>query len=171
MQANKRAKIFDSSNLTEPSSIRTPPLEEIFARLKEALEPLDMQLRWNSDDQEKISVIGWCNGDVWSRRARRAKKRSDVHEGIGKAEDIAKPSPRDAKSGVKVVASLTADENSGEGIQGEIGGAEGSRKRNLGETQEGQHKKLEMRIRWLKGADVVLFESFCGMIKRKIEHN
>lgn len=130
-----------------------------------------MQLRWKSDDQEKISVIGWCNGDVWSRKARRAKKRSDVNEGIGKAEDIAQLSPRDAKFGVKVVASLTAGENSGEGVQEETEGSEGSRKRNLEETQEGQHKKLEMRIRYLKGADGVLFESFCGMIKRKIEHN
>lgn len=24
-------------------------------------------------------------------------------------------------------------------------------------------------VRWLKGADSVLFESFCGMIKRKLE--
>jgi 23S rRNA (adenine1618-N6)-methyltransferase len=27
----------------------------------------------------------------------------------------------------------------------------------------------EVTIRWLKGHDSVLFESFCGMIKRKVE--
>lgn len=28
---------------------------------------------------------------------------------------------------------------------------------------------VEILIRWLKGTDSVLFESFCGMLKRKVE--
>jgi 23S rRNA (adenine1618-N6)-methyltransferase len=28
---------------------------------------------------------------------------------------------------------------------------------------------IKVTIRWLKGQDSVLFESFCGMIKRKLE--
>lgn len=33
----------------------------------------------------------------------------------------------------------------------------------------GENKKVQMQLRWLKGADTVLFESFCGMLKRKLE--
>ena len=29
---------------------------------------------------------------------------------------------------------------------------------------------VEIIIRWLKGNDAVLFESFCGMLKRQLEH-
>ena len=36
--------------------------------------------------------------------------------------------------------------------------------------QHEQHKKVvHVVVRWLKGVDAVLFESFCGMLKRKLE--
>jgi len=31
--------------------------------------------------------------------------------------------------------------------------------------------KARVMIRWLKGHDAVLFESFCGMLKRKLEES
>jgi len=34
---------------------------------------------------------------------------------------------------------------------------------------EGIAEGMRVTIRWLKGHDSVLFESFCGMIKRKLE--
>jgi 23S rRNA (adenine1618-N6)-methyltransferase len=30
-------------------------------------------------------------------------------------------------------------------------------------------QNVEVKIRWIKGKDAVLFESFCGMLKRKVE--
>lgn len=35
--------------------------------------------------------------------------------------------------------------------------------------QEGIDRRVRVIIRWLKGTDSVLFESFCGMLKRKLE--
>lgn len=35
--------------------------------------------------------------------------------------------------------------------------------------QEGISRRVRVMIRWLKGTDSVLFESFCGMLKRKLE--
>lgn len=32
-------------------------------------------------------------------------------------------------------------------------------------------KGVRVIVRWLKGRDTVLFESFCGMLKRKVESN
>lgn len=29
--------------------------------------------------------------------------------------------------------------------------------------------EVAVQVRWLKGTDTVLFESFCGMLKRKVE--
>ena len=35
--------------------------------------------------------------------------------------------------------------------------------------QKKESKDVEVIIRWLKGRDSVLFESFCGMMRRKVE--
>lgn len=32
-----------------------------------------------------------------------------------------------------------------------------------------EEKGVKVVVRWLKGSDSVLFESFCGMLKRKLE--
>lgn len=32
-----------------------------------------------------------------------------------------------------------------------------------------KQQKVEVLVRWIKGSDNVLFESFCGMLKRKIQ--
>lgn len=36
-------------------------------------------------------------------------------------------------------------------------------------TVDEKEGKVEVKIRWLKGFDSVIFESFCGMVKRKLE--
>lgn len=40
---------------------------------------------------------------------------------------------------------------------------------NLEDVKSGKDGSLKITIRWLKGHDSVLFESFCGMLKRKME--
>lgn len=40
---------------------------------------------------------------------------------------------------------------------------------SLQEENPGAVSGVKVTVRWLKGHDAVLFESFCGMIKRKIE--
>lgn len=35
--------------------------------------------------------------------------------------------------------------------------------------QRGIDRRVHVLVRWLKGTDSVLYESFCGMLKRKLE--
>ena len=37
-------------------------------------------------------------------------------------------------------------------------------------TEPPDVKEAEIIIRWLKGHDSILFESFCGMLRRKVEN-
>jgi 23S rRNA (adenine1618-N6)-methyltransferase len=37
------------------------------------------------------------------------------------------------------------------------------------EPKQSDESGTKVTIRWLKGHDTVLFESFCGMLKRKLE--
>lgn len=35
--------------------------------------------------------------------------------------------------------------------------------------QKPDEKEVKVLVRWAQGTDTVLFESFCGMVKRKLE--
>ena len=35
--------------------------------------------------------------------------------------------------------------------------------------KEAETKEVHVLIRWIQGTDSVIFESFCGMVKRKME--
>jgi 23S rRNA (adenine1618-N6)-methyltransferase len=39
----------------------------------------------------------------------------------------------------------------------------------LHQGKEPESKEVQVVIRWIQGTDSVLFESFCGMAKRKME--
>ncbi|KAI5301291.1 hypothetical protein KEM55_006094 [Ascosphaera atra] len=133
----------------------------IFNRIKDDLSKLDMAWTWNPDS---TSGIGWSTGDVWSRKARRMRmmkkrKREDDEEGTSKPDqgkkEEEKLGPGSASFGVRISICECPQE-----------------REKLGEEQGGQARsnaKLEVKIRWLKGDDTVLFESFCGMVKRKVE--
>jgi 23S rRNA (adenine1618-N6)-methyltransferase len=83
---------------------------------------------------------------VWSRSARRKSARSDEESGEDDEDEMA--------FGFKI----RVWEGRG-GEEGESGG-EGSDGKGSAAVQ--------VLVRWLKGHDSVLFESFCGMVKRKV---
>lgn len=35
--------------------------------------------------------------------------------------------------------------------------------------EKAEDKEVKVLVRWVQGVDSVLFESFCGMVKRKLE--
>lgn len=37
--------------------------------------------------------------------------------------------------------------------------------------QKPDEREVKALVRWAQGTDTVLFESFCGMVKRKLESN
>ncbi|KAI5304647.1 hypothetical protein KEM56_006203 [Ascosphaera pollenicola] len=170
-QAEKRVKTLDPDSSSPSKAGKSSPVEELIKRLNSALNPLDMHWQWNVAP-ERVSVVGWSNGDVWSRKARRAKKRGNNDDGddSGKVESKVM-TPRDAKFGVRIEAFLAADEVTKEEIKGNSKALGAGSKRPFDENNEDQEKTTEIKIRWLKGADGVLFESFCGMVKRKTERD
>ena len=85
--------------------------------------------------------LGFANGNVWSRAARRRKQQL----GQGSAKDAAPDNESDD------------DDDDDEPVFGF--------KVQLMSSKKGC---VEVLVRWVKGTDSVLFESFCGMLKRQL---
>lgn len=78
-------------------------------------------------------------GNVWSRQARRKKKQQQQDANLTELEIY----EDEAALGFRVQL-----------------------RQSMSSVASGD---VEVLIRWLKGSDAVLFESFCGMLKRKVE--
>ena len=81
--------------------------------------------------------LGFANGNVWSRAARR-RKQQVRHEPTNNVTSDNESDDSEPAFGFKVQL------NSGEG------------------------DSVDLLVRWIQGRDSVLFESFCGMLKRQL---
>lgn len=90
-------------------------------------------------NEKDFTGTGFAGENVWSRQARRKMKLAE-----GNDMTKLKGPPAKVALGVRVRLRLA-----------------------LGEKAE--EKKVEALVRWIQGTDTVLFESFCGMVKRKLE--
>jgi 23S rRNA (adenine1618-N6)-methyltransferase len=90
-------------------------------------------------DKSTSAGVGFASENVWSRQARRKMKLAK-QAGIGHLDVI----PQEVALGVRVQLKL---------LQG----------------KEPESKEVQVSVRWIQGMDSVLFESFCGMLKRKME--
>ncbi|KAI4853413.1 hypothetical protein E4T44_00852 [Aureobasidium sp. EXF-8845] len=88
---------------------------------------------------EKWTGHGIASQNVWSRSARRKRKRVEMEQ---EDNQEAKPESETVKIKEPVKVSLRFDIDVREG---------------------------EMEVRWLQGVDSILFESFCGMLKRAMK--
>ena len=84
--------------------------------------------------------VGFAAGNVWSRAARRKKEQSHSSPSTG-------------------IDNLPLKSNEGD-IEPALGF-----KVNIAEVEDGG---VAVKLRWLQGQDEVLFESFCGMLKRQL---
>ncbi|KAJ6086337.1 hypothetical protein N7486_010618 [Penicillium sp. IBT 16267x] len=91
-------------------------------------------------DQSRSAGVGFAPENVWSRQARRKFK----HAGQGDASVKLSVIPVEVELGVRVQLKLVRGQNP--------------------ETHE-----VQVLISWIRGTESVLFESFCGMLKRKME--
>lgn len=106
------------------------------------LEPLF--LRWQY--RPNLSAgIGFAPKDVWSRSARRQRKKEEM---------TAQPASNESVDG-------DAMDEDDDGAESAVGF-----KIQLTEVEDGTG--VDVSIRWLQGHDSVLFESFCGMVKRQL---
>ena len=124
-------------------SIPKSTIDTVAGRVNEIVQSLDVQWKYRT----QISTgIGFAKENVWSRSARRRKQQQ------GTAPSSMQPRSEDKM-----------DESTDEDDEAEL---------NFGfklEIRQGQEvDSTEVRCRWLKGVDHVLFESFCGMLKRQL---
>lgn len=134
--------------------------------LNTALAEIDLTWNW---DEIALTGIGSATSNSWSRSARRANKRkrdvensgtgsSKVQKGeAGKAQREEVVHKEEANSALKLPV-----------ITGGEGEAPGLEKAEKGIVLAVKIEVYEesMEVRWLRGKDYVLFESFCGMLKR-----
>ena len=102
--------------------------------MSETLLSLDVKFRYRPI---LATGLGFANGNVWSRAARRRKQQ--VRH--GSTNDAASDNESDDSElvfGFKV---------------------------QLKSSEKGS---VEVLVRWIQGRDSVLFESFCGMLKREL---
>ena len=117
-------------------------IEETARGLNLVLEPLF--LRWQY--RPNLSAgIGFAPKDVWSRSARRQTKKEEMTAQTASNESM----DEDA---------MDEDDDEAEPALGF--------KIQLTRVEDG--KGVDVLIRWLQGHDSVLFESFCGMVKRQL---
>ncbi|MCJ1300858.1 hypothetical protein MMC08_003657 [Hypocenomyce scalaris] len=117
---------------------------DLAARLNGVLAPL--RLRWRYRP-EIFAGVGFARGDVWSRAARRNERKLGNGQKVGSAE---------------------VDDGEDEGEEEE---EEEEEEAALGfriQLPPPSADTGEVLIRWLQGHQSVLFESFCGMLKRRL---
>ena len=85
--------------------------------------------------------LGFANGNVWSRAARRQQAQKSSHAMANmEAEHESDDDMDDSEPALGFKIQLSSED------QGSVG----------------------VMVRWIQGQDSVLFESFCGMLKRQL---
>ena len=133
------------------------------ALVNKTLLPLDLKYQYRPGI---CTGIGFAKENVWSRAARRSKKRQvaeavaelvqDFDFGAMEVEGRGKQRRRDNE----------------ESSEGEVEDDEGEDNVKLGfkiEIRQGEEEgEVLVQVRWLRGLDAVLWESFCGMLRRGV---
>lgn len=100
-------------------------------------------LRWFWEwDQSRSAGVGFATENVWSRQARRKMKLAGQGGSSAKIDTV----PDGVALGIRVEAKLVR-----------------------GQSDSSNKNEVQIVIHWIQGMDSVLFESFCGMLKRKLE--
>lgn len=113
-------------------------LDNVTANLTQQVQALSLQFRWKPT---LYMGVGMASGDVWSRKARRREARD---ENGNEDEDIA--DPEDGAENPALVFKIVLSKS----------------------TEAASVDAVKIHVRWLQGRDAVLFESFCGWLKRKL---
>ncbi|CAI7578163.1 unnamed protein product [Penicillium bialowiezense] len=116
------------------------PIDVSATMLNKELTSLPWYWRW---DEKDYTGTGLAAENVWSRQARRKMKLA-----AGADTDKLMEIPDKVALGVRVYLRLVLGDK---------------------HNDKPEEKKVQALIRWTQGTDTVLFESFCGMVKRKLE--
>lgn len=173
---------------TTVMSVRTSPLmgKEVEDTLNASLDALDLDWTWNGETR---TGVGSARGNVWSRSARRKRKRDEVeHSPTDKptnSENRKVDSDTVQSGSDKKMVDTSKEKGEEIALAFKISFSSGSTSSvmALPETSAPTGTKVtnddsvtnnetveagDMQIRWLQGHDWGLFESFSGMLRRAI---
>ena len=141
----------------------TRALQRLGDRIDEAVSSLEDEddeegMQWQWKEKQLVGLGMSRKGDCWSRKARRKREGKSK----GREEEM-----RDADAGGRVGDD---DEKEPELVfKISLRRKEGERNSTIKSKEaSGGTSMAVVHIRWLQGQDSVLFESFCGWLKRKI---
>jgi 23S rRNA (adenine1618-N6)-methyltransferase len=120
--------------------IREENRETVAAEICKVMDGLDLRWIWK---QERGAGLAFANENVWSRAARRKKQQGRVND-LSNADSMeidGREQEEDMEEEAEEAVSL--------GVKISV-------------------SSESVGIRWLRGLDYVLFESFCGMLKRHL---
>ncbi|KAK5676404.1 hypothetical protein LTS10_011217 [Elasticomyces elasticus] len=126
--------------------------EGLGRKVDEVVRELDVRWMWKGG--EGVGVME-AKEDVWSRAARRKKKFAE-NDGVAKEPELAKET-----GVVKEIEVMKKTEV-------EMEGSSEDEEEIVGLAVKITCEDGEIDIRWLRGQDHVLFESFCGLMKRSM---
>ena len=142
------------------ASAGTP--EEVGSRIDAQMSGLDARWRYSP---ERLTGIAFAASNVWSRAARRKKE--------GAARELnnehAETEGRTADPMEEDEDEASEDEDAALGVQVRVHKTETPEP--VSSTSGDGEAHWEVEVRWLVGAESVLFESFCGWLKRAIATN
>ncbi|MCJ1370519.1 hypothetical protein MMC20_001732 [Loxospora ochrophaea] len=115
--------------------------QSLLSHLSSLLHPLDLQWRYQPPSLQGLVV---ARQNVWSRSARR-RRRKKPHSHSHSQADSSSSSSSSSGNDIPALACMIQLSPS-----------------KPNEEEEGS----EVAIRWMRGRDSVLFESFCGMVRR-----
>jgi 23S rRNA (adenine1618-N6)-methyltransferase len=122
-------------------------IDEVMSSLEDEDEE-GMRWRWKEDLMQGVGMSR--KGDRWSRKARRRKTGKTKRD--EEMQDAAADGDEEKEPLIVIKVSLRRKEEVANAKH--VEGASGSR--------------AVVHVRWLQGQDYVLFESFCGWLKRKL---
>lgn len=134
-------------------------VEEVGKRVNAEINGLELQWQWKPAGGVGLGVAE--KGDCWSRKARRRMEQESRMKVVEDEEmrDDDEEEEEDKEPELVFKIQVRRSQIS------EKGGDEGKAKAK----EKGGVVAVAVMVRWLQGHDHVLFESFCGWLKRKLD--
>ncbi|KAG5289049.1 DUF890 domain-containing protein [Histoplasma ohiense] len=137
-----------------PSTSLSGAIEVVNSSITE----LDIYWRWN---RSRCTGLGFARYNAWSRHARRQKKKQAIEAAQASTTTSIATTGNSVKDNkdydAKLLDFITEEQDRGAGFGFKVS------------VRGDMERRVEVTVRWVKGFDAVLFESFCGFLKRKVE--
>ncbi|KAK4889657.1 hypothetical protein LTR27_011549 [Elasticomyces elasticus] len=138
--------------------------EGLGGKIDGIMRELDVRWMWKGD--EGVGVME-AKGDVWSRAARR-RKMFKGNAGATKEPELAKETGVAKEPGVGKETGVAKESEVMKKTEVVMDGDSEDEEEVVGLAVKITCGDDEIDVRWLRGQDYVLFESFCGLMKRSM---